>query len=146
MPDGGDDKERLRRLGFDVLLQRERVVALRLVLWVQVVKVVRCFDYFGGDQTRLSRGKAVGGIGEATVCVLGARMFVAPVRGGAAGAMPRGQARVAVHVVGAFALGRAGARARPGRGRARSQAAVLGRRGAGGGARGGAGRAGVDAL
>lgn len=146
VPDWGDDKKRLCSLRFDVRLRRERVVPFGVVLWVQSVKVVGGLDYFSGDQTRLTSSKTIGGVSEATVCVLEARMVVPAVRGGAAGAVSRDQARVPVHVVGAFALGRVGARAGSRGGRAGDQAAVFSYSGAGRGARGGAGRACVDVL
>lgn len=74
-------------------------------------------------------------------CVL---MFVAAVRGGAAGALPRDQGRIPVHVVGALALWGGGARTGSGGGRAGSQATVFSQ--AGRGPRGGARGAGVDVL
>lgn len=39
-PDLGDDKERLCRLGFYVLVRGHQVVPFRVVLWVQSVKMV----------------------------------------------------------------------------------------------------------
>lgn len=129
-PDWGDDKERLCcGFGLQILVAGHQVVPFHVVLWVQSVNLVGGLDYFGGHQARLSHAtKPIHGISQAAVRVVGTHgvvLVMAAVGGRAAGAVPRHQGRVPVHVVGAFALRGGGAGAGPGRGRARAQAAFL---------------------
>ncbi len=127
-PDWGDNKERLCcRFGFYVLVAGHQVVPFHVVLWVQSVNLVGRLDYFSGHQAWLTRAKAIHGISKAAVCIVGTYVviFTAVVRGGTTGAVPRHQAWIPVHVVGAFALWGGGAGARSRGGRAGSQTAVL---------------------
>lgn len=111
-PDWWNNKERLSsRFSLDVLVTGHQVVPFYVVLWVQGVNLVGRLDYLRGHQARLA--EAVHGIREAAVGVVGSYVviFMAAVGGGAAGAVPRNQAWVPVHVVGAFTLRGGGARA-----------------------------------
>lgn len=91
-PHRRDHDERLCSLfGFNVLVAGHQVVPFYVVLWVQSVKLVGRLDYFGGHQAWLRGAETVHGIGEAAVGIVGTNVviFVAAVRGGTAGAMPR---------------------------------------------------------
>lgn len=98
-----------------------------MVLWVQSVHLVGRLDYFSGHEALLTGAKSIHGLGQAAVCIVGTYVviFMAAVGRGAAGPVPQDQARVPVHVVGAFALRGGGAGAGSGGGRAGPLAAVL---------------------
>lgn len=91
-PDWGHNKERLcSRFGFYVLVAGHQVVPFYVVLWVQSVKLVGRLDYFSGHQAWLTRAETIHGISKAAVGIVGAFVviFMAAVRGGTAGAVPK---------------------------------------------------------
>lgn len=138
-------------LGFNILLTWQHIVVSG-GFWVDGVRLaaVGGADDLGGHRAGLGRVEAVDDLRPIVDAPADAQLLVVvnAVGGGATGARPAHQPRVAVHVIGALALGGGGAGAGAGGGGARAACAVLrqagARGGAGGGARGAA--AGLDAL